>query len=319
MKIIVIGSVFKDEHKEKILDIAGKIKAQVCFANTEDEVDDDFKDAEVIYGFGMGIAKTSKSLKWLSVPSAGVDYLMGEDAFANKDCILTNSAGAYGVTIAEHIIAVSLMMMRGLDHSYSEALKGNWSGPVPQKSLKDARITVLGTGDIGCEFAKRAKAFEPANITGLCRNGKCAEASFDEIYKIDELDNVLFKTDLLIMCLPGTPETENILSKERIALLPKDAYVVNVGRGSAIDEDALADSLNEKRLAGAALDVFRTEPLPTKSRLWNTPNLLITPHVAGNLTLKHTLDKNVEMFCDNLLNYANSLPMKHVIDRKKGY
>ena len=319
MKIIVIGSVFKDEHKEKILDIAGKIKAQVCFANTEDEVDDDFKDAEVIYGFGMGIAKTSKSLKWLSVPSAGVDYLMGEDAFANKDCILTNSAGAYGVTIAEHIIAVSLMMMRGLDHSYSEALKGNWSGPVPQKSLKDARITVLGTGDIGCEFAKRAKAFEPANITGLCRSGKCAEASFDEIYKIDELDNVLFKTDLLIMCLPGTPETENILSKERIALLPKDAYVVNVGRGSAIDEDALADSLNEKRLAGAALDVFRTEPLPTKSRLWNTPNLLITPHVAGNLTLKHTLDKNVEMFCDNLLNYANSLPMKHVIDRKKGY
>ena len=319
MKIIVIGSVFKDEHKEKILDIAGKIKAQVCFANTEDEVDDDFKDAEVIYGFGMDIAKTSKSLKWLSVPSAGVDYLMGEDAFANKDCILTNSAGAYGVTIAEHIIAVSLMMMRGLDHSYSEALKGNWSGPVPQKSLKDARITVLGTGDIGCEFAKRAKAFEPANITGLCRSGKCAEASFDEIYKIDELDNVLFKTDLLIMCLPGTPETENILSKERIALLPKDAYVVNVGRGSAIDEDALADSLNEKRLAGAALDVFRTEPLPTKSRLWNTPNLLITPHVAGNLTLKHTLDKNVEMFCDNLLNYANSLPMKHVIDRKKGY
>ena len=319
MKIIVLSSLLKEKHKKMILDIADKIKAEVCFASTEDEVDDDFKDAEVIYGFGMGIAKTSMSLKWLSVPSAGVDYLMGEDAFANKDCILTNSAGAYGVTIAEHIIAVSLMMMRGLDHSYSEAIKGNWSSPIPQKSLKDARITVLGTGDIGCEFAKRAKAFEPANITGLCRSGKCAEASFDEIYRIDALDNILPKTDLLIMCLPGTPETKNILSAERIALLPKDAYVVNVGRGSAIDEDALANSLDEKRLAGAALDVFSNEPLPKESRLWNTRNLLITPHVAGNLTLKHTLDKNVEMFCDNLLSFANGLPMKHVIDRKKGY
>lgn len=319
MKIIVIGSVFKDEHKKMILDTAQRIRAEVCFADTQDEVDDDFKDAEVVYGFGMGIAKTNKSLKWLSVPSAGVDYLMGEDAFANKDCILTNSAGAYGVTIAEHIIAVSLMMMRGLDHAYSEAINGNWSSPVPQKSLKDARITVLGTGDIGCEFAKRAKAFEPANITGLCRSGKCKEASFDEIYKIDELENILPKTDLLIMCLPATPETLNILSKERIALLPKGAFVVNVGRGSAIDEDALADSLSEKRLAGAALDVFKNEPLPRESRLWNTPNLLITPHVAGNLTLKHTLDKNVEMFCDNLICYARSLPMKHVIDRNKGY
>jgi phosphoglycerate dehydrogenase-like enzyme len=121
------------------------------------------------------------------------------------------------------------------------------------------------------------------------------------------------------MCLPGTPETDNILSKERIKLLPKDAYVVNVGRGSAIDEDALADSLDEKRLAGAALDVFKNEPLPKESRLWKTKNLIITPHVAGNLTLEHTLDKNVEMFIDNLLSYANGLEMKHVIDRNKGY
>ena len=319
MKILVLNSLLKEKHKKVILDAAEKINAKACFANTEDEVEEDFKDAEVIYGFGMKIAKESKDLKWLAVPSAGVDYLMHDDAFANKDCILTNSAGAYGVTIAEHIVAVSLMMMRGLDHAYSETLKGNWSSPIPQKSLKDARITVLGTGDIGCEFAKRARAFEPASITGICKSGKCEERSFDSIHKVDELDSILPKTDLLVMCLPGTPETENILSKERIKLLPKDAYVVNVGRGSAIDEDALADSLDEKRLAGAALDVFKNEPLPKESRLWKTKNLIITPHVAGNLTLEHTLDKNVEMFIDNLLCYANGLEMKHVIDRNKGY
>ena len=124
---------------------------------------------------------------------------------------------------------------------------------------------------------------------------------------------------LLVMSLPDTPETRNTLSRERIALLPEDAYVVNVGRGSAIDEDALADSLDSGRLAGAALDVFRTEPLPEDSRLWNTRNLLITPHVAGNLTADHTIGRNVEMFCEDLDNYASGRQLRYLVDRSLGY
>jgi phosphoglycerate dehydrogenase-like enzyme len=194
-----------------------------------------------------------------------------------------------------------------------------WCSPQPQKSLKDCRITVLGTGDIGRCFAQRAKSFEPTNIIGVCRSGKSDSPAFDRVLSVNGLDNILPETDLLVMSLPGTPETENILSRERIGLLPQGAYVVNVGRGSAIDEDALADSLDDGRLAGAALDVFRNEPLPEDSRLWKTKNLLITPHVAGNLTLDYTVDTNVEMFCENLINYAEGHPIKHVIDRNKGY
>ena len=139
------------------------------------------------------------------------------------------------------------------------------------------------------------------------------------MYKIDALDELLPETDLLVMSLPDTPETRDILSRERIALLPDGAYVVNVGRGSAVDEDAIADSLESGRLAGAALDVFKAEPLPDDSRLWNTKNLIITPHVAGNLTLEHTLDVNVDLFCENLLNYGKGLPLKNLIDKSKGY
>ena len=137
--------------------------------------------------------------------------------------------------------------------------------------------------------------------------------------KVSELDSLLPSADLLVMSLPDTPETRDILNRDRIALLPEGAYVVNVGRGSAIDEDALCGSLNSGKLGGAALDVFKTEPLPSDSKLWNTKNLLITPHVAGNLTLEHTLSVNVDMFCKNLINYAEGLPLDNLIDKTKGY
>ena len=212
------------------------------------------------------------------------------------------------------------MMMRRITTYYAESLGGRWDmSRLQQDSIKDSRITVLGTGDIGCEFARRAKAFEPAKIVGVSRSGVCSEPSIDEMYKTDRLDEILPETDLLVMSLPSTPETTDILNRERIALLPSAAYVVNVGRGSAIDEDALADALDKGELAGAALDVCKTEPLPEGSRLWKTKNLLITPHVAGNLTLKHTIDKNVDMFCEDLENYLAGRPLRYGVDRKKGY
>ncbi len=139
------------------------------------------------------------------------------------------------------------------------------------------------------------------------------------VLKEKHREKILPETDLLVMSLPDTPETVNILSRKRIGLLSEEAYVVNVGRGSAIDEEALAEALDSGRLGGAALDVFRTEPLPADSPLWKTKNLLITPHVSGGLTLDHTLDRNVEMFCTNIENYAVGKPLMNQIDRLKGY
>ena len=121
------------------------------------------------------------------------------------------------------------------------------------------------------------------------------------------------------LALPGTAETEHILNRQRIALLPETAYVVNVGRGSVVDQDALMDALNQNQLAGAALDVFVPEPLPEDHPLWDTKNLIITPHVSGNLTLGYTRDINVEMFCEDLANYAAGRPLNGLVDRKLGY
>lgn len=319
MKILVINNQLEQKHIDLIKQTAAELGATVNFYKAEADIPESDFDAEIIYGFAPSIVKTSKNLKWLCVPWAGVDSIMTPGYFANEECLLTNSAGAYGVSIAEHMVAVSLVMMRRLNEFMEETRAGQWLSPRAQRSIRDCRITVLGTGDIGTTFAKRAKAFEPTQIIGVCRSGKSGEAVYDKVLPVSELDKVLPETDLLAMSLPATPETKGILSRERMTLLPEGAYIVNVGRGSAIDEAALADNLESGHLAGAALDVFQTEPLPEGNRLWKTKNLLITPHVAGNMTLPYTKDKNVNMFLEDLRNYKEGRPLKYLVDRRLGY
>ncbi|MBE5871928.1 MAG: D-2-hydroxyacid dehydrogenase [Lachnospiraceae bacterium] len=319
IKIVVLSSELLEIHKKRIRETADQIRARVCFAESEDQIPVEFEDAQILYGYGGQFPSKNRNLKWICSPAAGVERLLQPGVFANEDCMITNSAGAFGVSIAEHIIMVSLMLLRQMTVIYPKSVSGEWGDRLWQKSLKDCRITVLGTGDIGCCFARRVKAFEPGQLVGICRSGSCQEPAFDRIRKPDELDGILPETDLLVMCLPDTPQTRGILSKERIGLLARGAYVVNVGRGNAIDEAALADSLETGRLGGAALDVFTKEPLPGESRLWKLPNLIITPHVAGNMTLAYTMDKNVQMFCEDLLNYAANRPLSYLVDKKLGY
>ncbi len=319
MKILVINNMLEQKHLDQIKGVAASLGHEVFFYKAEAEIPQSNFDADIIYGFAPSIVKTSKNLKWLCVPWAGVDSLMVPGYFANEDCLLTNAAGAYGVSIAEHMIAVSLVMMRRLDEFMAETRAGQWKLPRPQKSLKDCHITVLGTGDIGSTFARRARAFEPACIVGVCRSGKSSQPVYDKVLPVSQLDEILPETDLLAMSLPATAETRGILSRERLALMPEGSNIVNVGRGSAIDEDALADALESGHLAGAALDVFQKEPLPEGHRLWKTKNLLITPHVAGNMTLPYTKDKNVNMFIEDLENFTKGAQLHYLVDKKLGY
>ncbi|MCR5620940.1 MAG: D-2-hydroxyacid dehydrogenase [Treponema sp.] len=319
MKLIVVNKLFDQRHIERIQQLASELGVDAAFYRDEADIPLSDYDADIIYGFAPSITRTSRKLKWLCVPWAGVDSLMSPGYFANEDCLLTNSAGAFGVAIAEHMIAVALMMMRNMDVFLEGSRKCNWLPPLPQHSLKDSRITVLGTGDIGTSFAKRAKAFEPQRIVGVCRSGKNSDPAYDELVPVDRLDEVLPETDLLAMSLPSTAETKGILSRERISLLPEGAYVINVGRGSAIDEAALVDSLECGHLGGAALDVFQTEPLPADSPLWKTKKLLITPHVSGIMMLPYTKDRNVDLFLEDLRNYMEGKPLRGLVDRKLGY
>ena len=250
---------------------------------------------------------------------AGVEPLLVPGAFANPEALLTNASGAYGVTIAEHVVMVTLeIMRRQADYNRVVAAR-EWVRDLPIRSIRGSRVTLLGAGDIGREAAIRLRAFGPKRIIAVNRSGRDAGDMFDKTLPTSALDGVLPETDVLVMSLPGTAETAGIMDGRRLALMPKDAFLINVGRGSAIDEAALLALMQSGHLAGAALDVFEREPLPVDSPMWDCPRLLITTHIAGNMTLDYTVDRIVEMFLEDFGRYCAGMPLAHLVDREKGY
>jgi len=276
-------------------------------------------DYEVIFGHvPPALLKNAASLRWLCSDFAGIEGYLPDDIWPHPGCLLSNASGAYGPTISEHILMVLLMLLRRMPEYLPRLREKQWPFFTPIRSITGSRIVILGTGDIGSHTARRLQALG-AHITGVCRSGQCAEPAFAQIVPVARLDEVLPQADALIMALPATAQTRGILSRERIAMLPPSAFVINVGRGSAIDQDALADALLNRRIAGAALDVMVPEPLPPDHPLWSCPNTILTPHCAGNMSLGLTCDIDVDMFCADLRRYANGdLPLQ-LVDRARGY
>lgn len=273
---------------------------------------------EAVYGdIGPKLASGAAGLRWLCTPNAGVERYLPDDALP-EGCLLSNSSGAYGITISEHIVMVLLMLMRRVPE-YQEAMADHsWPYFTPIRSIIGSNLVLLGTGDIGSNTARRLKALG-ANVTGVCRSGKSDEPAFDRVVKVSELDSLLPTADALIMSLPSTPDTAGILSRERISALNPQALIINVGRGSAIDQEALVEALQSRSIGGAALDVMVPEPLPPEHPLWDCPNTIITPHCSGNTSLDITCNIDVDMFLKDLKNYAEGKPLNNLVNRKIGY
>ena len=318
--ICIYQEFLTDAHKAQIQKTAEELGFAPHFFTLDqfEEAKACVQDCEILYAHSPDLLRAAPAtLKWYCCSFAGVDpYCKDPAIFANPDCILTNS-NVYGVTIAEHVVMVTLMLLRRMPE-YEEVVRNrSWSNQLPIRSIRDNEFTILGTGNIGVNVADRMRGMGAAKIIGLSRSGR-PHPAFDEVHPIADLDKVLPDTKILVMALPGTAETIHILNRERIALLPKDAYIINVGRGTAIEQEPLIEALNEGRIAGAALDVMNPEPLPHDHPLWSAKNLILTPHVSGNMTLGYTCDTNVAMFCEDLKNYAAGKPLNGFVDRTKG-
>jgi phosphoglycerate dehydrogenase-like enzyme len=318
-KIVVVHKLLDPELAEKIIEKGSELGYRVEYYKSVEEALPACADAEIIYGGNPALVKAAPLLKWYNASSVGVDAYLKDKDLLKEDVILTNSAGAYGPSVSEHGLMTTLMVLRR-EWEYASFVQNRvWKNDLLVGSINGSYVTILGTGDIGTGYAEKVRGCGASHITGINRSGHAAGDVYDETAAMADIDAYLPLTDILFMCLPGTPETTGILSEERIASMKKTAVVINVGRGSAVDQKALIRAINEKRIGGAALDVFETEPIPEDDPVWNTPGLLVTTHNAGNMTAAVTRRRNVDQFLENLECYTKDLPMKHVVRRDLGY
>ena len=318
-KLAVCVTFMNEKYRRQIDEAAAAAGFMAHYYDTQAALTPHIGDYEVIFGHPVpALLRQATGLRWLCSDFAGVEKYLDDAVWPRPDCLLSNASGAYGPTISEHILMVLLMLLRRMPEYQADLCQRQWTFHTPIRSIIGSHVVMLGTGDIGSHTARRLKALG-ASVTGVCRSGRSKEPAFDRVVPIQELDSVLPSADALVMALPSTPETEGVLSRERIALLPERAYVVNVGRGSAIDQNALVEALMQRKLAGAALDVMTPEPLPADDPLWDCPNTIITPHVSGNMSLGLTCDIDVDMFCADLARYAAGEPLANLVDRIRGY
>lgn len=278
------------------------------------------RDAEVLVAWGNDAATLADAarlprLRWVQALGAGAEAILS--AGFREDIVITNGSGVHDRTVAEHAVALGLTLLRRMPAAAAAQREHSWSrelgGVQPLRpegavtSFIGARVLIWGFGHIGQHLATVLTTLG-AQVRGVARSDG-ERAGFDVVSDKRIMDE-LPATDVLVMILPATSETRHALNAERLAALPPHAYVVNVGRGSTVDEDALIRALSSGSIAGAGIDVASVEPLPASSPLWDAPNLVITPHAAGGRP-----DRAAELISANLDAFLEDRPLRNVVAR----
>lgn len=280
---------------------------------------EDVAGAEIILGNLPDPSWAAKAgrLGWIQLNNAGTEGYC-DPAHVPEGVLLTNATGAYGLAISEHMLGCLLMLRKKLHLYYANQLSQEWKREGHVGVIEGSRVLCVGLGDIGGAFAKRMKALGACTV-GIRRTVREKPPWVDEVYTVEDLERELPKADVIALSMPGNRETAGMLDRRRLCMLKENAVLINVGRGSAVDTQALTELLEARRIAGAALDVTDPEPLPAQHPLWRAPNALITPHVSGGFSLPETLEKIVDICADNLERYRRGEELRNLVDRKRGY
>ena len=318
---IVVTPPFTEEQKKRIMEAAGP--EQPVFRLKSEITQELLSNTDVILGNldNPSQARWAHHLKWIQLNNAGTEGYC-EPGLLPDDAILTNATGAYGLAISEHMIACLFMLRKKLNLYYEDQLRREWRREGHVGVIQGTTVLVIGLGDIGRTFARKMKALGCYTIgirRRISEKTVPEDAAADEIHGMDELDRLLPCADVVALSLPGNASTYHVLNRERIALLSPNAVVLNVGRGTAIDTDALSDALYAGKIAGAALDVTDPEPLPADHPLWSALGALITPHISGGYSLPETLAQICDIFAENLERFRKGEPLRNVVDMGTGY
>jgi D-2-hydroxyacid dehydrogenase (NADP+) len=265
--------------------------------------------------------KLAPKLKWIHSTAAGVSQLMYPE-LQNSGVVLTNPSGIFSPQMAEHTVGLMIALARNFPDSVRYQDRTQWaqnevsSQPGPLTELNGQLLLILGYGSIGRELARRARAFD-MRVWGVTRSGKGDAAHTERILPVAQLDDALPDADYIVIAAPDTQETKHLIGAAQIAKMKRGARLINVGRGSLLDEAALIRALETGALSGAALDVTAIEPLPGDSPLWKAPNLLLTPHTSG--VSDRLWQKETDLLMDLLERWFAGRELFNVVDFTRGY
>lgn len=312
-----------DETSKKALVSAVEGKCSISFINRKKQPEEylsAIKEANLIIGeVPNSDFQYCEKLEMLQSSSSGINYYIEGGKFP-KNAKLCCMTGVYGNVIAEHLLGMVLSLSRRIPEYRDQQNESKWKIVRYDKPLEESTVLILGAGDIGTTLAKWMKPMA-GKIIGIRRTERAFPDCYDEMYTLEKLDKKLPEADFVISVLPQTPETIGLLDERRLRLMKDNAILVNGGRGSLIDQEALLKVMSEGKFFGVGLDVTVPEPLPAESPLWKQERLLITPHAAGNsCSLESPLERKIRDFIlKNTIKWLRGEEPENLIDFKLGY
>ena len=269
------------------------------------------------------VFESARRLRWVQSPAVGVGSLLFP-ALVQSDVVLTTARGIRARAIAEHVLGVSIALARQLNVAIRSQAGHEWAqdliegpGRCTVRTLLGARIGIVGLGSIGLEVARIAAPFG-MRVSGIRRRAdEALPDGVEDVLPPERLHDLLARSDIVLLSAPLTSSTRHLIGKPELDVIKRGAFLINIGRGHLVDDEALVAALRDGRVGGAALDVFTHEPLDPHSPYWDLPNVIITPHTSGAMSDYWT--PLVDLFCDNLRRFEDNQPLRNVADKHAGY
>ena len=317
---ILLAQDLKDSYYQSIYEVwpGCRIVKALDFVSQKREIVNSQVLAVFSGNFKVDLLYEAKKLKWIQSWSAGVDQFTEPESLKyliDNNIKLTTMSGVHGNIIAEHVMGLVISLSRKLYKFYWQQKNQQWQW-IKVDQLEDRVMAIIGLGSIGQEIAARARAFKMKTI-GVKRDTGTRIPNIDHLYSHDELLTVLKEADYVVVAVPLTDETHQMIGEDEFRVMKNSAYFINISRGQVVDEEMLIRALEEGHIAGAGLDVFTEEPLPPDSPLYKLDNVLITPHIAGVFP---TYDqKAIKIFLENLKRFKSGSPLLNLVDYNRGY
>lgn len=282
-------------------------------ASTRDEAVAGIGDADVAFAWKIppDVWRHARRLRWLQAMGAGVDWALVPTL--PRDVVVTRAPGVFGPWMVEYVLGWCLCVTQRVPVFTSAQRERRWLRDVIPERLGGRTLAVVGLGDVGRAIARSARALGMA-VVGVSLSGRPVRG-VKQVFTPDALRSALALADFVVLTVPLTRETRGMIGRQELKAMRPGAWLVNIARGPVVDERALVDALQARRIGGAILDVFATEPLPAHHPLWRFDNVVITPHISG----PSTPEELTPVFTRNLARYLAGQPLHHVVDRTRGY